>query len=611
MRRSWAMLITIAIATLMAAATGAEADEPLPALGRNTAINAFVRQLEDEIETIRAQASSDERSTDAVARAGVALRIIALDLLTLGRDQPDGAIAVMAGWSIAEARDPINALLRDAAEEGRLTAAHREQLETFADEAVTALHELDLSPPGLDRGLGDLLHPLAVVVASLEDASVVNHWVELPTDNRDDQPANNEAQLKYAQQHLLDNKHAATLLDEEWRANVRDRLDQLRDDLDHPTRRAEAQRQLEEMIHLAQLVETASALRAFDRNELPRAWRTIDARLDDARRRLDERVSRSITRALTRDDAQNHADLVNLLEAQQRLLTDRRRLRQADGWIESVRRVNAPAANGVERELRILARDLTRPTRRNKAAQTLDQFEREVRWLDDFAFETTLRRGCRVAQTVTHSRADALLDAINRARRAWTEARADGETASDAAARLGRLARLMSALDTLADPAADDELFKPLERWAGWMFDRDLLQIERRRLLGRLKLAVAHAVDGNRVRLINHLDAINETSDVIRLGERLHNHLKPALIDLPGGATAMLGRVMCGPTDRSALAEHRETLAQIGWITREADHARAEGDIETANRLSDWRRRRIAHLLETVSAASAREHPNQ
>ncbi len=680
---------------------------PPPSLSANSAVADLTETLDAEVETLRAERDAADAPDRHRLGASLMLRVVALELLTLGRDRPDGSIAVMAGWSLAELRRSIDATLADATEADRLDGRKARRLARFADEAVAHLQELELSPPALDRGLAELFEPLADVLADLEGAALTNHW-----------PPARDGERTAVDGHDADRQKQAGLLLErdelgdDLRRRIGDRLDRIDNDLQQPASRAVARERLlawaglarfitameagdvESWIRgerlndwrdrwrsameqladpksgdaaveqamrwaaagraidavdslpdarrstkrdlaavlvaidaadapwsddhaavtrrldtLTRVIRSMAAARGQDRDGLARQWRAIDVRLEDAQRQLELRIRRDLESLLTGTDPGSDPALSGIVAEQNRLLADRDRLHHMDEWVERVRDINAPAARDVERHLRILARDLLRTMQRDDAAEAMQRFEVEIAWLEGMPFEDQLIGNTDAARAVTGDRTGDLIETINGIRVQWTEAWASGNASSNAAEKLRRLARLLSVMEETAELAVNDSQLDRLSRWGGWSFDPDLVAIERARVRGRLQTATAHAIEGSPDGLAGHLDAMDEELGVIRLGGWILARIGDELDDLPGKTAGGLGRIMGGPGPENLLAAHRETLARIGWMAREADHARRAGDGDHADDLRRWWRSRLAGLLDDIDASRGWTRP--
>jgi len=187
--------LLLSACTVAAHAQVLEFDEPLtpPELDRFTYANHLIGDLEREI----AQHLANERGADPLEKltlqAMVNVRVMAADLLSTGdRAGKDGCITLLAGLTLAQGRDAVDASLHNAVAFGkRIATAPQvsaddqqrlreiiESLRLFNEKAVTNAQDIRTTDVAqLDRAVAALLTPLGDAISAIERTPIENHWI--------------------------------------------------------------------------------------------------------------------------------------------------------------------------------------------------------------------------------------------------------------------------------------------------------------------------------------------------------------------------------------------------------------------------------------------------
>ncbi|MFO0872751.1 MAG: hypothetical protein U0575_02100 [Phycisphaerales bacterium] len=199
-------------------------------------------------------------------------------------------------------------------------------------------------------------------------------------------------------------------------------------------------------------------------------------------------------------------DLVSLLREHRQLVDDLRRIGQIPAWTARLSAASPASADGVKRQIMKLVRWLVDPNRRPDAAQAVAQLERQAEMFTALPAEDRLRSGALNARLggppavptdgpgrgAIGEPSATLIDAIDRARSAWTESWSRGDGGGAAVTRMLALARVMrmidaidaidsvdsvdtldahdaiEGLDTQLNAARRASIGAALERWPGW-----------------------------------------------------------------------------------------------------------------------------------------------
>ncbi len=295
----------------------------------------------------------------------------------------------------------------------------------------------------------------------------------------------------------------------------------------------------------------------------------------------------SVMRRLASEPA-SEADVAvgALLADHAQLVEDVRRVRNVDGWVDRVARINPRAESRFHNQVRRMCASLADMNRRDDTVRAMDSFQRQLAWFYPLPLEDRLAELDRDVIELTGGRQQELRNLINSARADWAEAWAAGDAASEAGGRLLLLYRLMrSAEEAMAlrgGGAAN------LSAWGPWNLAPGALEQPTRDMSGFLKLAVAAMVMGDWPEARRHANAINSIAPSARLTGRLALVVRPALGESrlhPRNIVAMHARP---PGDDAWLIDRRTELAHFCRCAAELQFARGNDDRELAQSLQTY-----------------------
>ena len=326
--------------------------------------------------------------------------------------------------------------------------------------------------------------------------------------------------------------------------------------------------------------------RELDTPQIPRALRIVRRKLDDRYRAAERALFEQLQTFADNPEALTDPAVTTLLADQKQYLEDLQRIEELPSWIDTLSLLAPRSAGRVKAQIEKLSRWLLDPTRRPDAVLALDRLEQQLHLFYPLPFERRLRRADREVITATGARHEQLVQVIDKRRRQWAQAFAEGDDDSKAANRMLLLHRLTQTLADVVELLRLTGEAPALDRWSAWELGADSIARTVADLPARLKLATTAAIDQDDQSLRLQLERIDREAPLGKLAGRLGHILAEPLERLPDGAQAVLGQSVHPPTDDAWMVSRRTELANLCRYALEQQHAGSTGQVDLADALA-------------------------
>lgn len=607
------------------------APEP-PALGSSNAATEMARTVRAELDALMAQ--GDAAQPTVAAR--IALRRLAFDLLLHGASASDQAMA-MAGFRLADARVPLDALLSQPIETPALTASVHAELVQFAALAAQGLHPI---PPAAqpEVTLAPTLKPLRMAVALLERRSVpgvARAWPSLAEAGRStpQEPPTPGTEMAVDSDTTAAARLEKALTAARWLSAreleacraVGTRAD---DDAERATALAEALTALDGAVRgdggwdsvrarecalalaaqpsaaslrqTAAVCQAAREVRSFDLNRVDTPLRGAAREVQAQARRSAARLAPLLAKLAAAEAPITDPALSSAAAAQVDARADLARLEAAGAWQAVVAGLHAPAGEPFGRVVRTWAAALPQSAQRAQARASMDAFSTQLAAAQRAPGESELRAGDPAWTEAAGGHASGLLVELDRRRADWAMAWSRNQ-GLEAWPGLDRALRTMRAVGALAAMQGRSSLEPTVGRWGGFAAPPRIVSAHPRAVAARVQLTVEALVARDDAQCDRHLGALARDMPLTWMVAQAYERLQPWLIER-GGVLAQLDAAASAPQVNSWLGPDRAALMQLSRVVRELDALDDAAEDESAEPLRAFVAQMSLHLLRSMEA---------
>jgi hypothetical protein len=250
--------------------------------------------------------------------------------------------------------------------------------------------------------------------------------------------------------------------------------------------------------------------------------------------------------------------------------------------------LNSMAGRGMYKQLRLIANDLQNPAMADGASAALGELEKQLTLFEELPYEKELARADAPMVAIIGAHRAGISRQITLLRSQWAAAWATGADPSLAGKNLLLVRQLLISLHDNGELQGADAALEQLNRWAAWEMPAKVIDPLRAWQPQRLRLACEQAATAQWAQLALAMDEINRQDPALRLIAQLNSQLGPALRDLPGGVSGMLGQCLYGPNRDSFGDAQRIQLARLCLYMAAGEYAADHDDDATAQQLIQY-----------------------